>query len=131
MKKRGRKPTHVVMLTRVPNAVGAAINAMATPDYPAYRVLRDIIVAHVTGVTAPSLSAETIQVLQSVAADTCYPSVDALLQDLASAFIRVYRYSHGLLADDEATPAEEIREMFNEMQSIRKYEEGLSVRKAT
>lgn len=131
MKKRGRKQTHVTLRTRVPLAIGAAVNAMSSPTYPPYRVLRDIVVAHVAGVTVPSLSAETIQFLQAVAVETCYPSVDALLHDLAAAFCRVYRYSHNQLADDEATPDEEIREMFNDMQSIRKYEEGLSVRKAT
>ena len=104
---------------------------MSSPEYPAYRVLRDIVVSYVTGVRAPSLSAETIELLRSVVASTQYTSVDALLQDLISAFCRVYRYNHNQLADDEATPDEEIREMFNDMQTKRNYEEGLSVRKAT
>lgn len=124
------KESYVLLRTRVPRNVYAVVASMATDCYPPYRVVRDIVVAHIAG-AGGLMSAETYRVLSEAAAATGYDSVDALLQDLTAAFLRVYRYNTGQLAEEESTPAEEIREMFEEMDALRIYEEGLSVRKGT
>lgn len=119
----------VNLRTRVPAEVGEAIRAMATENYPSYRVVRDIIVSHVAGVSSGTVSTETFVVLKRTASIVGYQDVDALLRDLAAAFLRVYRYNTGALGEDESTPDEEIREMFKEMEV--NYAQGLSVRKGT
>lgn len=129
MGRKGKEP-YVLLRTRVPRDVYAVVVSMATDSYPPYRVVRDIVVAHIAG-AGGLMSAETYRVLSEAAAATGYDSVDALLQDLTAAFLRVYRYNTGQLAEEESTPAEEIREMFEEMDALRIYEEGLSVRKGT
>lgn len=129
MGRKGKEP-YVLLRTRVPLNVYAVVASMATDSYPPYRVVRDIVVAHIAG-AGGLMSAETYRVLSEAATATGYDSVDALLQDLTAAFLRVYRYNTGQLAEEESTPAEEIREMFEEMDALRMYEEGLSVRKGT
>ena len=129
MGRKGKEP-YVLLRTRVPRNVYAVVASMATDSYPPYRVVRDIVVAHIAG-AGGLMSAETYRVLSAAAAATGYDGVDALLQDLTAAFLRVYRYNTGQLAEEESTPAEEIREMFEEMDALRMYEEGLSVRKGT
>lgn len=113
----------------MPAEVGDAINAMATKEHPAYRVLRDIVVAHVTGTAQGTLTLETVTQLRATAEAVGYPSVDVLLQDLAAAFLRVWRYQQGLLAEEEKTPDEEIRSMFNDM--VYEVEKGRGIRKTT
>lgn len=124
-----RKSKYATLRTRVPAEVAEAVNAMATADYPSYRVLRDIVVAHVSGTSRSAVSLETLIQLRATAEAVGYASVDALLQDLAAAFLRVYRYSRGLLAEDESTPDEDIRDMFGEM--IYEVEKGRAIRKTT
>ena len=130
MGRRSKDP-YVTLRTRVPREIYLSVAARATAGYPPYRVVRDIIVAHIAGADG-LMSPETYKVLSDAATATGYAGVDALLKDLTAAFLRVYRYNTGQLEEEESTPAEEIREMFEEMDaSSRIYEEGLSVRKGT
>lgn len=129
MEKRSRG-THATLRTRVPKELYVKVVALASAEYPVYRVVRDIVSAYIAGASG-LLHADTYRVLAEAAEATGYPGVDVLLKDLVAAFLRVYRYRTGQLDEDESTPAEEIREMFEEMDALRIYEEGLSVRKGT
>lgn len=129
MEKRSRG-THATLRTRVPKELYVKVVALASAEYPVYRVVRDIVSAHIAGESG-LLHADTYRVLAEAAEATGYPSVDVLLKDLVAAFLRVYRYNTGQLEEEESTPAEEIRDMFEEMDALRMYEEGLSVRKGT
>lgn len=124
------KVAYITLRTRVPKDIGEAVKSRARAGYPSYRVVRDIIVAAVAG-SGTSMNMEVLQELSAIAKITGYSSVDALVLDLANAFLRVYRYNSGELADEESTPDEDIREMFNEMEVLKRYEEGLSIRKGT
>ena len=104
----------VNMRTRVSVDVGAKIKEMATPDYPVYKVVRDIIVAHICG-DGFALRRNTMDVLRNVARETGYVSAEALAVDLAKAFLKVWQYNNNQLDDDEPTPSEEIRDMFAQM----------------
>lgn len=115
-----RRDKWVNLRTRVPAEVGDAIKAMATKEHPPYRVLRDIVVAHVAGTTQSVFTLETVAQLCATAKTVGYPSADALVQDLAAAFLRVWRYQQGVLDDDEPTPDEEIRSMFGEIYEVEK-----------
>ena len=116
--------------TRVPAEIGEAINALATDSYPSYRIVRDIVVAHVSGTNVNALSLDTVRKMTSVAEAVGYENVDSLFLDLAAAFLRVHRYNTQQLQDDETTPAEEIRKMFENMPSY-SYEKGMAIRKST
>lgn len=129
MGRRSRDP-YATLRTRVSKELYEKVDALTSAGYPLYRVVRDIVSAHVAGASG-LLHADTYRVLAEAAETTGYDSVDALLKDLTAAFLRVYRYRTGQLDEDESTPAEEIREMFEEMDALRIYEEGLSVRKGT
>ena len=116
--------------TRVPAEIGEAINALASDSYPSYRIVRDIVVAHVSGTNVNALSLDTVRKMTSVAEAVGYENVDSLFLDLAAAFLRVHRYNTQQLQDDETTPAEEIRNMFENMPSY-SYEKGMAIRKST
>ena len=114
--KRGKKKSMVNVHTRLPIEVVEALNNMATPENPVYRVLRNILVNVVRGVPmACALSDKTIRELGAVADATGFRSIDELIEHLAAAFLRVYRYNKGELREDEPTPPEEIRDMFEEL----------------
>lgn len=131
--KRGKKKSMVNVHTRLPLEVVEALNNMATPENPVYRVLRTILTNVVRGVPmACALSDNTIRELGAVADATGFRSIDELMEHLAAAFLRVYRYNHGLLEEEELVPPEEIRDMFDEytpseMSAV--YADKLSVRK--
>lgn len=105
-----RRNKSVTLFTRVSAEVGNRINAMASPEYPAYRVVRDIIVAHIND-TVP-LSCSTVELLRSAAQRVGYESADALAVDLVKAFLHTWQYANNELEDNEATPDEDIRLMF-------------------
>ena len=100
--------------TRVSADVGAKIKEMATPDYPAYKVVRDIITVRVYG-GCSALRHNAMNTLRDIARQAGYVSAEALMVDLAKAFLKVWQYNNGLLAEEEPTPAEEIRDMFADM----------------
>lgn len=131
--KRGKKKSMVNVHTRLPIEVVEALNDMATPENPVYRVLRNILVNVVRGVPmACALSDKTIRELGAVADATGFRSIDELIEHLAAAFLRVYRYNNGELRDDESTPPEEIRDMFEELTpsaTSAVFADNLSVRK--
>ena len=131
--KRGKKKSMVNVHTRLPIEVVEALNDMATPENPVYRVLRNILVNVVRGVPmACALSDKTIRELGAVADATGFRSIDELIEHLAAAFLRVYRYNNGELRDDETTPPEEIRDMFEELTpsaTSAVFADNLSVRK--
>ena len=131
MKKAKAKMVNVH--TRIPSEVAEAIASMATPETPVYRVMRSMLVSAIKGVPAGcNLDLATIRELGAVADKTGFKSIGELLSYLAAAFLRVYRYNSGQLAEDEQTPPEEIRDMFEEVNikgSI--YAEKLSIRKGT
>lgn len=131
--KRGKKKEMVNVHTRVPFAVVEALNNMATPENPVYRIMRSILTNAVRGLpVACSLSDATIRELGAVADATGFRSIDELLSHLAAAFLRVYRYNHGELKEDEPTPPEEIRDMFADLASDglpAVFADDLSVRK--
>ena len=130
MARRGRIE-YINIRTRVPKDIGEAILARATADYPGYRVVRDIIVASVTGSGSHVQSLPVVQEIAKIAKDTGYSSAEALILDLSKAFLRVWRYAHGQLQDEERTPDEDIREMFSTMidNNTIQYEKGISIRK--
>lgn len=99
--------------TRVSADVGAKIKEMATPDYPVYKVVRDIITGHVYDCSTLRLNA--MNTLRGIASQTDYVSAEALMVDLAKAFLKVWQYNNNRLAEEEPTPAEEIRDMFADM----------------
>ena len=102
--------------TRVPKEIADALNNMATPDNPTYRIVRSILTCTVKGLPAAcALSADTIRELGVIADTTGFRSVEELVSHLAAAFLRVYRYNNGELREDESTPPEEIRDMFEEL----------------
>ena len=119
--------------TRVPMEVVEALNNMATPENPAYRVIRSILTCAVKGVSPTcGLSLDTIRELGAIADATGFRSVDELVSHLAAAFLRVYRYHRGELREDELTPPEEIRDIFSEFATSpasAAFAESLSVRK--
>ena len=131
--KRGKKKSMVNVHTRLPIEVVEALNGMATPENPVYRVLRTILTNVVKGVPAAcALSDSTIRELGSVADATGFSSIDELMEHLAAAFLRVYRFHKGELAEDEPTPPEEIRDMFADLtpdNTAAVFADKLSVRK--
>lgn len=131
--KRGKNKSMVNVHTRLPLEVVEALNNMATPENPVYRVLRSILTNVVRGVPAAcALSDSTIRELGAVADATGFRSIDELMEHLAAAFLRVYRYNRGELQEDEPTPPEEIRDMFEDLTaegSAAVFGDKLSVRK--
>lgn len=121
---RKNKPIAVNLRTRIPLSVAEELDSLY-PGVPRYKILRDIVVTHI-GQGTQALSMSVYAELSNVARATGYRDVNGLLSDLAAAFLRVYNYNRGLYDEEEPTPAEEIREMFNEMDS--EYEKGLSIR---
>lgn len=114
--KRGKKKVMVNVHTRLPKEVVEALNSMATPENPVYRILRTILTNVVRGVPmACTLSDATIRELGAVADATGFRNIDELMQHLAAAFLRVWRYNRGELDEDEPTPPEEIRDMFEDL----------------
>lgn len=128
-KRKDSDQKFVVLRTRVPHNVYQRLVALVPEGSTMYMLFQGILVGYMASVDG-ALRAETYSVLADVACETGYSSVDALLQDLARAFLRVYRYANDELAEDESTPAEEIRYMFEDMESFRKYEQGVSIRKS-
>lgn len=127
MVKNKKQLQYVDLRTRVPLEVAEVLRSKVSADYPYYRVVRDVVISAVKGVSPQALlRVDTIARLAAAAEATGYKSVDELLLDLSSAFLRSYKCNRGELADDELSPAIEIQTMFNEMLTPRF--DGLSVR---
>ena len=112
---------YVNIRTRVNADVGNAIKAIASEKYPMYKVVRDIVTAYVNG-SAIVLHRDTLSTLSRIVEATGYTDIDSLVCDLAEAFLRVYRYNNDQLREDESTPDEEIRTMFESMTQPRNIE---------
>ena len=111
--------------TRVPAEVGEAIAKMSSPDYPPYRIVRDIVVAHVNG-QHDNLRSTTVALLNQVVEAVGYESVDALVTDLAKAYMKAFRYYRGEIEEDEASPDVDILEMFSDCNNTI-HEKNLSI----
>lgn len=126
------KVAYVNLRTRVPKEIGDAILARSSEKYPGYRVVRDIVVAAVTGVNVATMSMATVGELARVAEVVGYSSVDALILDLSKAFLRVWRYNNNQLTEEESVPDEYIRDMFADLSNnVQPYDKGISIRKGT
>lgn len=126
------KVAYVNLRTRVPKEIGDAILARSSEKYPGYRVVRDIVVAAVTGVNVATISMATVGELARVAKVVGYNSVDALILDLSKAFLRVWRYNNNQLTEEESVPDEYIRDMFDDLSNnVQPYDKGISIRKGT
>lgn len=126
------KVAYVNLRTRVPKEIGDAILARSSEKYPGYRVVRDIVVAAVTGVNVSTMSMATVGELARVAKVVGYNSVDALILDLSKAFLRVWRYNNNQLTEEESVPDEYIRDMFDDLSNnVQPYDKGISIRKGT
>ncbi|MBO7193708.1 MAG: hypothetical protein J6V47_05425 [Bacteroidaceae bacterium] len=117
--------------TRISEDAARFLGAQVTDKRPMYRIIRDIIEAHVSGVQPYPLKSKTLEALQSVVRETGYCDVEALIQDLASSFLRVYRW-HNSQHDDyeEDVLNKDIDDMFSEMIVVTKsHEKELRVKK--
>ena len=114
--------------TRVPAEVAELIDKKADAQGRLrYVLLRELITNYAYGNRLEILESHTLEVLGEIVKAVGYESVDALVEDLAQSFLRVWRFREGLLQEDEATPDEEIRSMFSEM--IYEIERGRGIQK--
>ena len=58
---------------------------------------------------------DAMLVMREVVEKVGYTSVDELMVDLAKSFLKVWQYNNNELEDDEPTPDETIRDMFNSL----------------
>lgn len=122
---------YISVHTRLPLEVVEALDAMTASDCARYETLRRVVINSINGLPAAhSIPLDKIRELGAVADMTGFRSVAELVSHLAAAFLRVYRFNNGLLRDDESTPDEEIRDMFDEFQIKKYYDKELSIKKS-
>lgn len=98
---------------RLPIEVCAYIDKMATPSRSAYKIMRDIISSYAKNSGNKTIVGDdAMSVMREVAEKVGYTSVDELQVDLARSFLKVWQYNNNELEDDEPTPDETIRDMF-------------------
>lgn len=101
---------------RLPIEVCAYIDKMATPSRSAYKVMRDIISSYAKNSGNMTIVGDdAMSVMREVVEKVGYTSVDELMVDLARSFLKVWQYNNNELEDDEPTPDETIRDMFNNL----------------
>lgn len=78
--------------------------------------MRDIISSYTknSGNMTP-VGDDAMLVMREVADKVGYNSVDELMVDLARSFLKVWQYNNNELEDDEPTPDETIRDMFDNL----------------
>lgn len=111
-----RKSKMVDIHLRLPIEVCAYIDKMATPSRSAYKIMRDIISSYAknSGNMTP-VGDDAMLVMREVVEKVGYTSVDELMVDLAKSFLKVWQYNNNELEDDEPTPDETIRDMFDNL----------------
>lgn len=108
-----RKSKMVDIHLRLPIEVCAYIDKMATPSRSAYKIMRDIISSYAKNSGNKTIVGDdAMSVMREVAEKVGYTSVDELQVDLARSFLKVWQYNNNELEDDEPTPDETIRDMF-------------------
>lgn len=101
---------------RLPVEVCAYIDKMATPSRSAYKIMRDIISSYAKNSGNMTIVGDdAMSVMREVVEKVGYTSVDELLVDLARSFLKVWQYNNNELDDDEPTPDETIRDMFDNL----------------
>lgn len=111
-----RKSRMVDIHLRLPVEVCAYIDKMATPSRSAYKIMRDIISSYAKNSGNMTIVGDdAISVMREVVEKVGYTSVDELLVDLARSFLKVWQYNNNELEDDEPTPDEAIRDMFDNL----------------
>ena len=101
---------------RLPIEVCAYIDKMATPSRSAYKIMRDIISSYAKNSgNMTRVDDDAMLVMREVVEKVGYTSVDELMVDLAKSFLKVWQYNNNELEDDEPTPDETIRDMFNSL----------------
>lgn len=101
---------------RLPIEVCAYIDKMATPSRSAYKIMRDIISSYAKNSGNMTIVGDdAMSVMREVVEKVGYTSVDELLVDLARSFLKVWQYNNNELEDDEPTPDETIRDMFDNL----------------
>lgn len=101
---------------RLPIEVCAYIDKMATPSRSAYKIMRDIISSYAKNSgNMTMVGDDAMSVMREVVEKVGYTSVDELLVDLARSFLKVWQYNNNELEDDEPTPDETIRDMFDNL----------------
>ena len=89
---------------------------MATPSRSGYKIMRDIISSYAKNSgNMTMIGDDAMSVMREVVEKVGYTSVDELLVDLARSFLKVWQYNNNELEDDEPTPDETIRDMFNSL----------------
>lgn len=108
-----RKSKMVDIHLRLPVEVCAYIDKMATPSRSAYKIMRDIISSYAKNSGNMTIVGDdAMSVMREVVEKVGYTSADELLVDLARSFLKVWQYNNNELEDDEPTPDETIRDMF-------------------
>lgn len=111
-----RKSKMVDVHLRLPVEVCAYIDKMATPSRSAYKIMRDIISSYAKNSGNMTIVGDdAMSVMREVVEKVGYTSVDELLVDLARSFLKVWQYNNNELEDDEPTPDETIRDMFDNL----------------
>lgn len=111
-----RKNKMVDVHLRLPVEVCAYIDKMATPSRSAYKIMRDIISSYAKNSGNMTIVGDdAMSVMREVVEKVGYTSVDELLVDLARSFLKVWQYNNNELEDDEPTPDETIRDMFDDL----------------
>lgn len=101
---------------RLPIEVRAYIDKMATPSRSAYKIMRDIISSYAKNSGNMTIVGDdAMSVMREVVEKVGYTSVDELMVDLARSFLKVWQYNNNELEDDEPTPDETIRDMFDNL----------------
>lgn len=111
-----RKSKMVDVHLRLPIEVCAYIDKMATPSRSAYKIMRDIISSYAKNSGNMTIVGDdAMSVMREVVEKVGYTSVDELMVDLARSFLKVWQYNNNELEDDEPTPDETIRDMFDNL----------------
>lgn len=101
---------------RLPIEVCAYIDNLATPSRSAYKIMRDIISSYARNSSNMTIVGDdAMSVMREVVEKAGYTSVDELMVDLAKSFLKVWQYNNNELEDDEPTPDETIRDMFDNL----------------
>ena len=109
-----KKNKMVRVALRLESDVMDRLKNLVAPGCSIYKTMHDIMVAGVYGGNSVQNNA-VLKELNKIVAQTGYSSTDALMVDLAKAFLKVWQYNNNQLDDDEPTPSEEIRDMFDNM----------------
>ena len=120
------------MSVRLPIEAVQAIAAMSNAERSTYRIVRDIILAHMEAARRPPLRGETVELLHRIASEASYDSADVLVTDLCLAFERCLLQARGELNEEEVVNVD-IADMFDAITDKRllSNEEGVRIRKHT